>query len=327
MSKALTEMAVLFGMAPLDDQQKNDLLERIWESCQNEEYGYYDEIGEYWPQMCGSEALVNKWADELLPIVKMVMKDTNAGTYFKGTAPCLACLVAAKRYDEIFQLFDTKRNMIFHYYKYKLYALAGQGKIDDAINELESYAQNSCQAGGISHFGEKILLEAGMQNEAYRRFGIMANRKMTGLATFNAIRKKYPQIDTLQILNDLLDSEPQNKGKYFASARKAGYEDLAIDIAENNLVDPKTLTTACTEDLTREPRRALHYGLLALSSYSAGFGYDVMSTDITKAYTAAHAAAVNASMENEFKEQVMELINNDKSQGNFFSKALGIKIF
>ncbi|KMQ49889.1 ST7 protein [Chitinispirillum alkaliphilum] len=321
-SKAIAQLALVFGNAPLS--QRESLLKRIWSIYEDEDIGYYDVLGDYWPQLCNNKELASLWADKLLPVVTNVLSGSTAITYFKGTSVCLSCLLYSERYEEIIRLIDPKK-VLFSYLRYRSLALVKIDKVDVAVRELDEMDQSESRYygwGQIARLGEEILLESGRAEEAYRRYAIGANMQLTGVATFNALRKKYPEIDPGRIIQDLIDTEPGNERKFFAAARKAGRTDLAQKIAEQAGVEPKTLVTACKEETARSPKLAFFYGMTALRNYAQGMGYDVFSEDIRKACRIAETAARAAGCEEEFRDQLADLIVNDKSPGQYFSSAL-----
>jgi hypothetical protein len=78
---------------------------------------------------------------------------------------------------------------------------------------------------------EEVLLAAGRSDEAYRRYALTANRAGTHLATYRAIKKKYPDKAPREILDDLIAVTPDDPGRWFATAKELGFFDLAADLA------------------------------------------------------------------------------------------------
>ena len=72
----------------------------------------------------------------------------------------------------------------------------------------------------------------------------MAN---TNIATFRAIAKRYPGIETSRILGDLIVSTPGEEGRWFATAKTLKQYDLALALARRAPVDPKTLVRAARD--------------------------------------------------------------------------------
>jgi hypothetical protein len=116
------------------------------------------------------------------------------------------------------------------------------------------------------------------------------------LATFRAIAKKYPNKDVVDILCDLVASEPDSKGKWFAAAKDAGLFDLAIELVNKSPTDPRTLTCAARDYAEQYPDFALSAGLAALYWMSCGYGYKITATDVLDAYKSLILAANNAGM-------------------------------
>jgi hypothetical protein len=50
--------------------------------------------------------------------------------------------------------------------------------------------------------------------------------------------------------------------------------EIAIELAENGRVEPKTLLTASKDYLEKDPALSLRFCLTALKRYSEGYGYE-----------------------------------------------------
>jgi len=58
----------------------------------------------------------------------------------------------------------------------------------------------------LSTVAEQLLLDAGRVDDAYARQGIRAMSANTNIATFRAIVKRYPGLESSRILGDLIAS-------------------------------------------------------------------------------------------------------------------------
>ncbi len=119
-----------------------------------------------------------------------------------------------------------------------------------------------------------MLLSSGLIDEAYRRYGLVANQAGTYLATFRAIAKKYPHKPASELLADLVKSTPGDEGKWFAAAKSAGLYDEALALASRTPCDPKTLARAARDFAEKQPHFAFEAGLLSLHWLVQGYGYE-----------------------------------------------------
>ncbi len=119
----------------------------------------------------------------------------------------------------------------------------------------------------------------------------MANRAGTNLATFRAIKKKYPAKDPRGILDDLIAATPGEEGKWFATAKTLGYLDLAAALAGRSRVDIGTLIRASRDHLVTNPEFALDVANAALSWMALGEYYEIKAGDVWQAMDDALAAA------------------------------------
>ena len=83
------------------------------------------------------------------------------------------------------------------------YAEAERGLNDDPV--------------AIARACEEVLLSSGLVDEAYARYGLVANQAGTHLAWFRAIAKKYPHKPAADVLADLVAHTPGEEGKWFAA--------------------------------------------------------------------------------------------------------------
>lgn len=91
------------------------------------------------------------------------------------------------------------------------------------------------------------MLESGCADEADARDAVQATYATTNLAPFKAIVKKYPGKPRADILQDLVASQPGQEGKWFAAAKDAGLYEMAIELANRNPSDRRTLIRAARD--------------------------------------------------------------------------------
>lgn len=324
-NNALTEVVQIIKDAPLPIAERKKMTERIWESWQEEDYGYYDTLTEQWAELCAEPEVMTYWADSFLPIVQQVFSSDTPGSYFKGSEPCLSCLFELGRYDEITEILSHRERMLFDYRQYEIKIVAAKGNIDRALQMIDDNLYDSNSTYQAAYLGEEILLKAGRIEEAYKRYGLMLPFRSTGLATLSAIRKKYPRISPQRILNDLLEADPGNERRYFAAARKVGMIELAAEIAEKYDVEPKTLTTACKDYFEKDAELSLKFGLMALQRYADGYGYEPEYSDVRKCYDFVLKAANSAGKTDQVNEKVQVMVDRDKSMQRLVSSVVNYR--
>jgi len=170
-------------------------------------------------------------------------------------------------------------------------ALAVQGRTDEAIHYAEPSLGLNDGPSEMARTCEEIFLAAGRTEDAYRRFAYTANRAGSHLATFRAIRKKYPDKAPRAILDDLIAQTPGDEGKWFATAKDLGLLDLALDLARRSPVDIGTLLRAARDHLDSEPAFALETATTALGWMAAGHFYELKAGDVWQAMGYALRAA------------------------------------
>lgn len=183
----------------------------------------------------------------------------------------------------------------WHYRCYAVKALAAEGKPDEAIALAEASRGPWTSDVSVDRLCERILLNAGRTEEAYRRYGLAAHRGATYLATFRELAKTYSGVPRGQILKDLIECSPGDEGKWFATAKELGLYELAVELVRDSPCDPKTLARAARDYAYREPAFAQHAGLAALRWLVRGHGYEITSLDVWGAYHDTLKAAGTAT--------------------------------
>lgn len=169
---------------------------------------------------------------------------------------------------------------------------------------------------------EAILLSSGLVDEAYRRYGLLANRAGTYVAWYRAVAKKYAEIPPGQILDDLVASTPGEEGKWFAAAKQAGLFDEAIALAQRSPCAPQTLTRAARDFAEKNPPFALEAGMAALRWLVEGYGYDVTAGDVLDAYTHTLAAAECLGRAETTRQRIRDLVATETGGERFVTQVL-----
>lgn len=326
---AIDTLVPIIAEAQVDEPTRNAWLERLWKAVEEDGISYIEILPEYWGSLCHTPELASRWADELIPPVRMTWsqgRKAGCGGYFKGTPACLSALFMAGRYAEILELLDLAQYKFWHDRKWGMKALTAMGKKAEALRYAEDSRDNYSSPIAIAEACEEILLASGLADEAYSRYAIEANQKSTYLATFRAIAKKYPHKEANAILADLVASSPGNEGKWFAAAKSAGLYREAIDLANRTPCDPKTLTRAARDLKGIEPHFAVEAGLAALRWLAAGYGYDITGLDVREAYQFTMEAARNAGCESEAMERIRAMVASDLSSSRMISTILSSEL-
>ena len=73
----------------------------------------------------------------------------------------------------------------------------------------------------IDRFCEKLLIDHGRADEAYRRYGLRAASGTTNLSVFRSLVRTYPDRHHRRMLLDLIETRG-DKGKWFLKENSAG---------------------------------------------------------------------------------------------------------
>lgn len=321
-NNAIEDLAPVIANAESDAPTREKWLERLWKAHEKDDIPYIEVLTEYWGMLCASKQLSSSWADRLIDRVKFAWRpDRKPGEYFKGTDACLSCLYTAERYEELLELLKLEPHGWIDYHKWGVKALAATNRVSEAISYAEKCRKQSTNGSPLARVCEDSLLGAGQVEEAYKNYAMAANQCTTNVATFRAIQKKYPSKQPNDILADLIATTPGEEGKWFATAKEAGFFDLALQLVRKSPCDPKTLTRAARDYADSNPSFALGAGLAAMRWLIAGYGYEIAGSDILAAYSSTMKAAENLKQTKEARDLIRNAVSSCKSS-NFVARSL-----
>lgn len=307
--RALEALVPIIASATADTATREAWLERLFDAFQADGIPYLERLGDHWGTLCASATLASAWADRLIGTVRLAWSsDPQQRGSIKATTSCLSALVAAGRTDDVLALLELAPYKMWHYRQFGMQALLAQGKKAEALRYAEASRDLNDSPVSIARACEAVLLSSGLADEAYRRYGLEANRSSTYLATFRAVAKKYPHKTPSEILADLVQTTPGDEGKWFAAAKDAGLYDDALALARRSPCDPKTLTRAARDLGQDQPAFASEVGLLALRWLTEGYGYEITGADVLDAYQATIDAAERRGTSAEVKARVRQAI-------------------
>jgi hypothetical protein len=284
--RTLNELIPILAAAPADHATRSKWLERLFEAVQNDGVEYLAPLADRWGEIAQYPDLIDKYADRMIGMVRRTWAaDHHTFQHVIGTSICLSCLLDGGRYDELQELLATRRTKFWSWHRFGAEALVRQGLWEAAIAFAEA-ARSSTNPGfsemSIDRFCEKLLIEHGRSDEAYRRYGLRAASGTTNLSVYRSLVRAYPDRDRRRMLLDLIETRG-DKGKWFAAAKDSGFLDVAVECAATHGADPSTLVRAARDFCGKEPKFPAAVALLALSSFLAGGGYDPSASEVDDA--------------------------------------------
>jgi hypothetical protein len=323
-NNAVAALVGIIASARADETIREKWLERLWEAYQDDQIPYIELLGDTWGEMCVSNEIASRWADQLIGTCKMAWSaDPNLRGFFKGATNCLSALLAAERYEELLALLEMAPHRMWHYREYGVKALSALGKKAEAIRYAEEGRGLNDSPIAIARACEEILLSSGLADEAYERYGLLANQAGTYAASFRAVAKKYPHKKPAEMLENLVAHTPGEEGKWFAAAKDAKLFDEAIALANRTPCSPQTLTRAARDFEEKNPEFAVEAGMTALRWLAEGYGYEVTGLDVLNAYSHAMKAAENAGCADQTRKRIHGLVARESFGELFVTKVLG----
>lgn len=323
-NNAIEVLVPIISKPNVPDNRRQKWLERLWEALQNDHMPYIEYLGDFWGELCVTPELASFWADEFIGVVKHIWSPETLGhNFFKGTTACLSALFSAKRYTELLDLLAQAKFKFWNYRRFGIKALFTMGKLNEALKYAEESGGLNVPKSKIASACEEILITMGLEEEAYDKYAIEANQKLTNVATFRAIVKKYLFKSPLDILKKLIEDHPGEERKWFAAAKDAGFFELAIELARKNPADPHTLIRASKEYAISKSDFAISSGIASLHWIIQGYGYEISSADIITVYSAIMAAAKSAEISDiEVKNKINKLLLDSHPNSQFVKSIL-----
>jgi tetratricopeptide (TPR) repeat protein len=292
---AIEELLPLLMEAPADLPARRRWMERLFEAVQEDGVDYLYQVQEAWGRLCVYPELIDHWADQLLPMIRRAWSG-RAHVVICPSSICLSCLLEAGRYEELADLLALHQPF-WPDHRFWAEALKRQGRVEEAIQYAESLPTNDGYEHAMLAFCEAALLEAGREEEAYRRYGLYVRAETTYLNQFRALKKRYPGRDPRQMLLDLMAASG-SAGDWFAAARQSGYLDIALHCARSSVVNPKTLIAAARHTAREHPDFAAAVACRALELILQGYGYEFTGSDVREAVRyLVHAARATDQLE------------------------------
>jgi hypothetical protein len=322
-NRAIVELVEIIAYAPADRKTREKWLERIWEAYQDDEIPYIEMVSDYWGELCASKEIASQWADRLLDACRIAWSsDRRLRCFFNGTTNCLSALLFAERHQELLDLLEMEPHQMWQYRRYGVKALAALGKKAEAIRYAEERPSLNDSPIAIARVCEEILLSLGLVDEAYQRYGLLANKAGTYLAWLRSVAKKYPNRSPAVILQDLVALTPGEEGKWFAAAKDARLFDEAIALANRSPCSPQTLTRAARDFAVKNPFFAIEAGMAALRWLVEGYGYEVTNLDVSTAYSFTMKAAENAGIAAETHQRIRTMVAAETLGERFVTRIL-----
>ena len=321
-NNAIIVLVQIIQKAPSDTKMRRAWLDRLFYAHESDEIPYIELLTEYWGELCMTKEIASSWADKLFSITQSALSsDKMVGGFFHGTSACLGALFVAERYEDIINIVGPKA--LWSYKRWVMKALIAQGKKAEAIRFAEASRDPWADDHDINLLCEETLLSAGLVDEAYNRYGLIAGKRGTYLAWFRAVIKKYPHKDPKEVLSDLVKETPGDEGKWFAAAKDFELFDEAIRLANRSPCDPRTLTRAARDFSERNPKFATDSGVAALRWLVHGYGYEINGIDILNAYEYAIKAAENMGCVTEIKQQIRDIVLGETFGQRLVTKLIG----
>jgi len=325
--RTLEQLLPILIDAPADEATRGKWLERLRDAIADDGVDYLSPIADRFGEIAAFPILLERHVDRDLDLIRMVWSDPTSVGHVTTATLTLSCLLEAGRYEDIFGLLLLQKTRMWHYEKYGAYALLRQGLDDKALMVGTVLLRSNKQTWGaqdIRRFCEDILTRQGKSEEAYQQFGLPSAAGNTWLAMWRDLVKRYPNRDPRLVLEDLIALHG-GKGKWFATAKTAGFLDIALECAADMEAAPATLLRAARDFSQKEPAFAAQVAVYAVSQLLADRGYDAIPLDIDEAVGYLMAAADKIGQRSWAIAQLSHLVRGNH-RDDLMAKRLVLKL-
>ncbi len=272
-------------------------------------------IGQSWGKYCTSKSNASTWADK----IHTDLSDTWTPSHL--IRPYLAALLVAERHAELLSALDQLPEQRWQDRLLGVEGLAASGQTEQALEYAERSAALT-DAAGLAACCEQLLISAGRKDEAYARFALVAAEAPTYVAWFRAIRKKYPERPSRELLAALVAHTPGDEGKWFAAAKDAKLYAEAIELVQRSPADIRTLLRAARSYAESEPTFAMEAGLAALHWMLDAPHFEISNTDVWNAYNAARVASTAAGCRDQAYARMRSMFSTEQARDRHVTRVL-----
>ena len=306
MNRTIDALRPILIQADWNMNTRGRWLDKLYAAIQEDGWGTFDELRDYWGELCVYPDLAHLWADRLIPTVKEVFTSVEY-SFSVDTDLCLSCLLYTDRFDELQDLLQLRDKPFWPYNKFWAMALVKQDKREEALayaEHIQSQSTTNNSEIEIDEFCESVLIQIGRIDEAYEKYGLNLPPNGTYLNIYRGICKKYSSLDKRKILLDCIEKSG-DQGKWFASAKTAGFLDIALQCAQSRQAQPSTLTRAVDEYADTNPEFSVKVGICAILTLLTESFYDpIQPVHVKMYYMHARSVARNHGLETMFHSEL-----------------------
>lgn len=284
-ARSLEDLAPILIEAPADETTRAVWAERLRTAILDDGVDYLAPLADRFGEIAQVPAVINDHADRDLDLITAAWADHDRFSHVPSATLTLSCLLEAGRHEELLALVDSAMTRLWFYEKFAAEALLRQGREAEALARAAALLEGERVPPGyraIARFCETVLIRQGKAEDAYAHYGVPMTSGATWLAMWRDLVKRYPDRDPRRVLEDLMANHGR-KGKWFATAKTAGYLDIALDCAADYEAAPATLTRAARDFAQKDPAFAAGVAVHGLKHLHAGRGYDASPLDIDDA--------------------------------------------
>lgn len=284
-ARTLEDLAPILIEAPADETTRAAWAERLRTAILDDGVDYLAPLADRFGEIARVPAVINDHADRDLDLIAAAWADHTRFSHVPTGTLTMSCLLEAGRHHELLALVDSAKTRLWFYEKFAVEALVRQGREAEALARAAALLEGEHAPPGyhaIARFCETLLIRRGKADEAYARYGLPMTSGSTWLAIWRDLVKRYPGRDPREVLEDLMTHHGR-KGKWFATAKTAGYFDIALDCAADHEVAPATLIRAARDFAQKDPAFAADVALHGIEHLVAGRGFEASPLDIDDA--------------------------------------------
>lgn len=298
--------------------------ERVWRAIREDRLTLLDPVASRWGDLLADPARASSFADAHLAEVGAAWSASRkVGSHAAAAVPVLSALLTADRPVDVVELLKRAPELHWPERRFGVDAFLRMGARSDALRFAAPSLDEPAHRAAAARACEEILLDAGLAEEAYRRYALVPDPTLRPVDQVRAIAGRHPSHPPQEILVDLIESTGVDGDDWFSAAFDLGAHDLARELATSPGRDPARVMAAARDALADAPGLATDLALAAIRRLAADDARGTTARAIVEAHELALSAASVASRELETRARIRAIVESDCSPERLVRRVVG----
>lgn len=299
-------------------------VERLWHAIRADRLALTDPVAARWGELLPDPGHASTWADAHVEEVREGWSASRkVGGHTATAVPVLSALLAANRPVDVIELLKRAPEPYWPERRFGVEAYLHMDARSDARRFAEPSLSDPVFAAEAARVCEDILLDAGLTEEAYRRYALVPDPAQRPLDQVHAIARRHPSHPPDEVLRELVAATGVDGDGWFDAALALGAEDVARELATSPGRDPERVMSAARAALVDAPELGLDLALAALRRLAAADTSGATARSIVEAHELALSAGSVTMRELETRARIRAIVETDASPDRRVRRVVG----